>query len=64
MMLDVAQSMALLIMAFLAVIILLGVLVIVHKQASRVKDLESRMKAIEKSEIDPTLIESPEEKEN
>lgn len=45
-MLSVAQSMAVLVLGIIAVIILLWVLVIVHKQTGRVKELEMRMKAM------------------
>ena len=50
MILDMAQSMALLILSFVSVLILLGILVVVHKQTGRVKELEMRMKAMEKME--------------
>ena len=52
MMLDVAQSMALLILALISTIVLLGILVIVHKQTARVKELEMRMKAMEHMQVD------------
>lgn len=45
-MLSVAQSMAVLVLGIIAVIILLWVLVIVHKQTGRVRELEMRMKAM------------------
>ncbi len=47
MILDVAQSMALLIISIMATLVLLGILVIVHKQTAKVKELEMRMKAME-----------------
>jgi hypothetical protein len=56
--LDVAQSLALLIIAVLCVIILMRILVVVHGQNHKVKDLESRLNAIEKSDIDPTMSDS------
>lgn len=43
-----AQSIALLIISALAVVILLRILIIVHHSARRVKELEMRMKAMEK----------------
>ena len=43
-----AQSVVLLILAIFAVIVLLKVLFIVHKQTNRVKELETQMKAMEK----------------
>lgn len=43
-----AQSIALLVIAALAIVILLRILVIVHRSAGRVKELEMRMKAMEK----------------
>lgn len=42
------QSIALLVIAALAIVILLRILVIVHRSAGRVKELEMRMKAMEK----------------
>lgn len=47
-MLGEAQSIALLVIAALAVVILLRILIIVHHSARRVKELEMRMKAMEK----------------
>lgn len=47
-MLGEAQSIALLVIAALAVVILLRILMIVHHSARRVKELEMRMKAMEK----------------
>mgnify|MGYP000997179345 CR=1 FL=1 len=47
MILDVAQGMALLIISIMATLVLLGILVIVHKQTAKVKELEMRMKAME-----------------
>lgn len=52
MILDVAQSISLLVIALLAIVILLRILVIVHKQTGRVKELEMRMKAMEKIDAD------------
>jgi uncharacterized protein YoxC len=42
------QSIALLVIAALAIVILLRILIIVHRSAGRVKELEMRMKAMEK----------------
>lgn len=50
MILDTAQSMTLIIVGILLVIVLLRVLVAVHHQSNKVKDLEIRMKAVEKME--------------
>ncbi len=50
MILDTAQSMTLIIVGILLVIVLLRVLVAVHHQSKKVKDLEIRMKAVEKLE--------------
>jgi len=46
--LDIAQSSALLIIALLMIVILLRILVVVHKQNHTVRELEMRMKAMEK----------------
>jgi uncharacterized protein YoxC len=46
--LDTAESAALLIIATLAIVILLRILMVVHKQNRTVKELEMRMKAMEK----------------
>jgi uncharacterized protein YoxC len=46
--LDTAESAALLIIATLAIVILLRILAVVHKQNRTVKELEMRMKAMEK----------------
>lgn len=51
MILDVAQSMALLILSLVAALVLLGILVIVHKQTARMKELEMRMKAMENMDV-------------
>ena len=51
--LDVTQSMALLVIALLAIVILLRILVVVHRQSNTVKELEMRMKAMEKMEVEP-----------
>lgn len=55
--LDVAQSAALLIIATLAIALLLRILMIVHKQNNTVKELQMRMKAMEKLGTDPETIE-------
>ena len=55
--LDVAQSAALLIIATLAIALLLRILVIVHKQNNTVKELQMRMKAMEKLGTDPETLE-------
>ena len=47
MILDIAQSVSLLIMSLLAIIILLRILMIVHGQTRHVKELEDRLEAIE-----------------
>ena len=52
--LDIAQSITLLVIAILAIIILLKILVIVHKQAAHVKELEMRMKAMEQVKVEDT----------
>ena len=56
MMLDVVQSIAMLVIGLLAIVILLRILVIVHRQNWRVKELETRMKAMETMEVDPTTL--------
>lgn len=48
MILDTAQSMAFIIVGILLVIVLLRVLFAVHHQAKKMRDLENRMKAVEK----------------
>lgn len=50
MILDTVQSMFLLIIGVMAILILLRILFIVHHQSSRVKELEQRMKLMEKAE--------------
>ena len=50
MILDTAQSMAFIMVGILLVIVLLRVLFAVHHQAKKMKDLEIRMKAVEKME--------------
>lgn len=50
MMLDVAQSITLLIIGLLTIAILLKILFMVHGQSSKVKELEKRMKAFENIE--------------
>lgn len=52
MILDVAQSMIILIMGVVTIAILLKILFIVHKQSTKVKELEMRMKAMENMELD------------
>lgn len=56
MMLDVVQSIAMLVIGLLAIVILLRILVIVHKQSWHVKELETRMKAMETMEVNPTTV--------
>jgi len=51
MILDTAQSMALLIISLVGALVLLGILVIVHKQTGKMKELEMRMKAMENMEV-------------
>jgi uncharacterized membrane protein len=46
--LGMAESFTLLILSVFAIIILVKILLMVHKQASKVKELEMRMKAFEK----------------
>ena len=53
-MLGVAQSMAILVLGILAIIVLIGVLIMVHKQANRVKELEMRMKAMDTLQAENT----------
>ncbi len=57
--LDIAQSMSLLIMSFLAIVILLRILIIVHSQTRHVKELEDRLEAIEttRERLDTTIEE-------
>lgn len=62
-MLDIAQSLAILIIGLLAIIILLRILVIVHGQTGRVKELEVRMKAMEKMDVVPETITTTEQEE-
>lgn len=52
MMLDVAQSITLLILGLLTIAILVKILFMVHGQSSKVKELEKRMKAFEKIEAE------------
>ena len=52
--LDTAQSMTLLILALLAIVILLKILAVVHRQNRTVKELEMRMKAME--QLDATQV--------
>ena len=51
---SVAQSIAVLALGIIAVIILLWVLAIIHKQTGRVKELEMRMKAMNELTADET----------
>ena len=51
MILDMAQSMSLLIISLVSALVLLGILVIVHKQTAQMKELEMRMKAMENIEV-------------
>ena len=51
MILDMAQSMSLLIISLVSALVLLGILVIVHKQTAQMKELEMRMKAKENIEV-------------
>ena len=46
--LDLVQSMWLLVISVLAILILLRILMVVHRQASKFNELEMRMKAMEK----------------
>lgn len=57
MILDVAQSMALLILSLVASLVLLGILGIVHQQTAKMKDLELRMKAMENIEVTDEQME-------
>lgn len=50
MILDTIQSMSLLIISVLAVLILLRILFIVHRQSGRFKELEQRLKMMEHTE--------------
>lgn len=52
--LDVAESAALLLIATLAIVILLRILMVVHRQNHTVKELELRMKAME--QLDPSKL--------
>lgn len=49
-MLDTAQSLAFIIFGLILVVILLKVLAMVHAQAKKVKELETRMDAVEEME--------------
>ncbi len=51
MILDTAQSMALLIISLVATLVLLGILIIVHRQTAKMKELDLRMKAMENMEM-------------
>lgn len=50
--LDTVESMTLLVLAFVAIAILLRILVAVHGQTRHVNELEMRMKAMEKMELE------------
>ena len=52
--LGTVQSIMILVLGAIAVIVLLYVLVIVHKQTGRVKELEMRMKAMDELEVNET----------
>lgn len=47
MILEAAQGMALLILSLIGMFVLLGILVVVHKQTARMKQMETRMNSIE-----------------
>jgi hypothetical protein len=53
---ETAQYVALLIISLLAIVILLRILFIVHHQTRHVKELEMRMKAIEKQAVEPEEV--------
>lgn len=57
-MLGEAQSMALLIIAALAIVILIRILMLVHHQSGKVKELEMRMKAMEKLDAEDAAAET------
>lgn len=48
MILDLVQSMWLLAISLVAILILLRILIVVHRQTRKFKELEMRMKAMEK----------------
>lgn len=48
--LDTVQSMWLMAISVLAILILLRILVIVHRQSRKFKELENRMKAMEQTD--------------
>ena len=54
-MLDVVQSIVVFMLGIVAIIVLLSVLIMVHKQAGRVKDLEMRMKATDELEANQII---------
>lgn len=54
-MIDTVQSMFLIVFGVVAVLILLKVLIIVHRQTGRVNELEQQMKLMETSEQAETL---------
>ena len=58
---DIAQSMAFIIIGILMIIILLKILFIVHGQNRHVKDLELRMKAMEKADEATNTLTQPTE---
>lgn len=49
---SVAQSVAFLVISILLVIILIRILAMVHHQTRRVRELETRMKAMENMEVE------------
>lgn len=58
---DIAQSMAFIVIGILMIIILLKILFIVHGQNRHVKDLELRMKAMEKADEATNTLTQPTE---
>lgn len=60
MILDTVQSMMFIVLGVVAVAILLRILVIVHKQTRRFKELENRMKAMEHidaEDVETTIVD-------
>lgn len=64
MMLDTTQSLLLMLLGFLSIAILLRILIVVHRQYGRVKELEMRMNAIENMDADQLVATQIEQKEN
>jgi hypothetical protein len=64
--LDIAQSITMLLIGILAIVILLKILAIVHKQARHVHELEMRMKAMEMTDEETmkTTNDTTDETEN